>query len=178
MAARRSIETVLLVDDDAALVRAFERYLRSHGKTVFGAVDAKAARDIARKERPQLAIVDLMMPGASSIELIRQLKRDRPSIRIATIAGYASVFTMVAAVRAGAEVVWSKPVTPKELMRLAREGMPKPRVGEAPTMKRAKYDHAARVLADCNNNVSHAAKRLGVSRTTLQRIRRQRTPRR
>jgi two-component system response regulator RegA len=173
MAARRAIEAVLVVDDDHALVRAFERYLRSHGKTVFGAAEAQTARDIARNERPQLAIVDLMLPGStSSIELIRQLKRDLPSIRIVTIIGYANVFTTVAAVRAGAELVWSKPVTPKELMRLVREGMPEPRIGEVPTMRRAKYEHAVRVLADCNNNVSHAAQRLAVSRTTLQRIRR------
>jgi two-component system response regulator RegA len=180
MAVRRPIETVLVVDDDDMLVRAFESYLRGLGKTVFTASDAKTAMQIARKERPHLAIVDMNMPGSiSGIALIGQLKRDRPTIYIAMISGYATVLTTVAAMHAGAEVILPKPITAKEVMRVIDDGLPPFDPGEhTPSMKRAQYEHVARVLADCNNNISQAAKRLGVSRTTLQRIRRKPAPKR
>ena len=55
--------TILVVDDEANLVDLVRGYLEREGYTVLAAADGLAALDLARAERPDLVILDLMLPG-------------------------------------------------------------------------------------------------------------------
>jgi len=161
-------KTVLVVDDDALVLRALRRSL-AHQWNVLTAADTATARRIARLESPDVAIVDVRLGAESGLELVRELKRDRPTIKVAVISGYLTIDIAVAATRLGADAILAKPVRPSELMRQLDEGPPEPDLEQRVSLARVEYEHIARVMADCNNNISEAARRLGIHRHSLQR---------
>jgi len=148
-------------------------------RTVNTAFDAGMALQLARAHDFDLAIIDLRLGNESGITLVRDLKAERPDTTIAMVSGYLSVSSAVAAVRAGADLILFKPVTFREIVRRVEEGMPSldPSIEETPTLARAEWEHITRVLADCNGNVSMAARRLGIHRQSLQRRLRKFPPR-
>ena len=169
MGGRRVIRCVLVVDDDERILAACKRS-GGRDRTVHTATGPTTAREIARREEPDLAIVDLRLGTESGIDLVRDLKRDAPDLIVALCSGYLSVDIAVSAVRAGADVVLFKPVTVKEVLRRLEQDVPiDPDLEETPTLARAEWEHITRVLADCNGNVSMAARRLGIYRSSLQR---------
>lgn len=65
---------ILLVEDDRFLRRACEAGLRQQGLTVLAAADGVEALDLARREWPDLVLLDLLMPKLPGIEVLRALK--------------------------------------------------------------------------------------------------------
>ena len=103
-----------------------------------------------------------------------------PDTTFAVISGYLTVDTTVAAVQAGADIVATKPIRGSEILRRAEYGehdtLPDDDV-ETPTLAQAEAEHIARVMTDCKGNISEAARRLGIYRSSLQRKLRKQTPR-
>ena len=176
MAETRQVRTVLVVDDDERILDGWRRGA-GRERTVSAATDATAARDLARTHKFDLAIVDLKLNGSSGIELLRDLRRDAPDMTIVLCSGYLSVDVTVAAVRAGADLIVFKPITFKEVLRRLEDDIDEPDLEDTPTLARAEWEHIMRVLADCNGNVSAAARRLGIHRSSLQRRLRKYVPR-
>jgi two-component system response regulator RegA len=139
-------------------------------RKVYTADNALAARHIARSARPDAVIVDLRLGTGNGLDLIYDLKADRPEVRIALVSGYLSITIAMQAVKAGAETVLVKPISPKEIVRHIEEGTtPEGDINATPTLERVEWEHISRVVADTNGNISEAARRLGVYRQTLQR---------
>jgi PleD family two-component response regulator len=69
-------ELILVVDDDADIARFVEVNLRLHGFDVAHARDGQEALEMIRKRRPDLAVVDVMMPRMDGVELTRRLRAD------------------------------------------------------------------------------------------------------
>jgi two-component system response regulator RegA len=157
-----------VVDDDPSILASLGRIFGRH-RTTFTASDPTSAMDLARREQPDLAIVDLRLGTSSGVDLVRELKATRPEITIALISGYLSIDLTVHAVHAGADFVISKPVSAREIITRVERGIPAPDLGETPTLSEATSQHIARVLSDCNGNISEAARRLGICRSSLQR---------
>ena len=70
---------ILLVEDDRFLRRACEKHLRQLGYTVLTAVDGEEALQKVRAERPDLVLLDLLMPKMSGIEVLQIMKSDESS---------------------------------------------------------------------------------------------------
>jgi two-component system response regulator RegA len=175
MGEERSLNNVLVVDDDERTLGSWKRAARE--RNVVTASDAMTARQLASLERPDLAIVDLRLGNASGIDLIRELKRDLPDLMVVLCSGYLSVAAAVAATRAGADIVVFKPITFREIMQRIEQSADDADLEGTPTLARAEWEHIMRVLADCNGNVSMAARRLGIYRSSLQRRLRKYAPR-
>lgn len=170
--ARRSagaggLHNVLVVDQDERILGSWTRAARD--RNLVTAVDAVAARQLASTQRPDLAIVELRLGNTSGIDLIRDIKRELPDLTAVLCSGHLSVAAAVAAIRAGADIVVFKPITFREILDRVREHNEEPDVEGSPTLARAEWEHIMRVLADCNGNVSMAARRLGIYRSSLQR---------
>jgi two-component system response regulator RegA len=163
----RSIHNILVVDDDEQTLKAWKRAARDY--TIRTATDAITARQLANAEHPDLAIVDLRLGSASGIDLIRDLKQDLPNPKLVLCSGYLTTDIIMAAVRAGADDVVSKPITFREILWRLEEGAKEPDIEDTPTLAHAEWEHIHRVLADCNYNISKAARRLGIYRSSLQR---------
>ncbi len=76
---RRGEKRILLVEDDRFLRRACEKHLRQLGYTVLTAVDGEEAIQKVRAERPDLVLLDLLMPKMNGIEVLQTIKSDESS---------------------------------------------------------------------------------------------------
>ncbi|MBX3207025.1 MAG: response regulator [Labilithrix sp.] len=166
--------TLLVVDDDATfrsrLVRAFE----ARAFEVRSAADAATAIELARAESPELAVVDLRMPGSSGLEVVRELKAIDPTTNIVVLTGYGSIATALEAVHLGATHYLTKPADVNDILAAFARAHRQP--GEAatidhhvPSLARTEWEHINRVLTDCGGNITQAAKLLGLHRRSLQR---------
>jgi two-component system response regulator RegA len=166
---------LLLVDDDATLRERLATALRERGFEVRTAGDYDQALALARAESPELAVVDLRMPGPSGLELLRDLKELDPETRIVVLTGYGSIATTVDAMRLGAVHYLQKPADADEILAAFERGQIPPLQAtvpefEVPSLDRVRWEHISRVLADCGGNVSEAARKLGMHRRSLQRM--------
>lgn len=169
-----AIHKVLVVDDDEGLLRSWKRLI-SRECQCWTSSNPTTAMELVREHKPDLAIIDLRLGRKagldnSGLDLVKQIKKEIPAVKIALCSGYLSVTTTEAGVRAGADIVVFKPITFDEIRRrIAGEPEALPPPEEVPTLARAEWEHISRVLADCNGNVSMAARRLGIYRSSLQR---------
>ena len=76
---------ILLAEDDRFLRKAAEARLRQHGFTVFTAVDGEEALRVARAEKPDLLLLDLIMPKVQGFEVLKALKQDPATAAIPVI---------------------------------------------------------------------------------------------
>ena len=79
------VRRVLLAEDDRFLRRAAEARLRQHGLEVLTAADGEEALRLARSERLDLVLLDVIMPKLEGFEVLRRLKEDAATARIPVI---------------------------------------------------------------------------------------------
>lgn len=168
-------QLILVVDDDERLRERLGRALEARGLAVRTAGSYDEALEVARETLPELAVVDLRMPGPSGLELIRALKELDPETRIVVLTGYGSIATTIDAMRLGAVYYLQKPADADDVLAaFARADAPPNSETldqlEPPSLERVKWEHVSRVLSDCGGNVSEAARKLKLHRRSLQRM--------
>ena len=173
--------SLLIVDDDRVLRDRLARALRARGYDVRAAADYAAALQLAAAEPPEMAVVDLRIPGGSGLDVVRELKKLEPATKIVVLTGYGSIATAIEAVRIGATYYLAKPADADEILaaftRDEATAAPATQTEAlAPSLARAEWEHIHRVLADCGGNISEAARRLGIHRRSLQRKLQKRPP--
>lgn len=166
--------SILLVDDDDVFRERVARAMRDRGFETRTASDYDQAMASARADSPELAVVDLKMPGKSGLELVRDLKELDPATKVVVLTGYGSIATALDAVRLGATHYLAKPADVDDILMAFTRGdapplEPPPAEFPAPSLARAEWEHISRVLSDCGGNISEAARRLGIHRRSLQR---------
>jgi two-component system OmpR family response regulator len=105
---------VLLVDDDVQLVRLLSTYLTSDGFRVSEAHDGERAIYSLLTNPPDIAVVDVMMPGFSGIEVLRRI-RSRSSLPVLMLTAKGDEENRVLGLELGADDYVAKPCTPREL---------------------------------------------------------------
>lgn len=167
-------QSLLVVDDNETLRERVARAFTNRGFRVSTAANYDEAIAIAREQAPDLAVVDLRMPGPSGLELLRDLKKLNAEMKVVMLTGFGSIATAVEAMRYGAHNYVSKPADTDDIIRAFQKGeanpsTPEPTDYHAPSLARAEWEHIHRVLDDCGGNISEAARRLGIHRRSLQR---------
>jgi two-component system response regulator RegA len=160
--------TLLIVEDDTALRERLVRAMRDRGYDVRGVPDGRTALIEARQESPELALVDLRLPGDSGLNVVRELKELDPSTLVVVLTGYGSIATAVESIKLGAAGYLTKPADADQIV-AAFEGTQPDDSAEVPSLARVEWEHIQRVLSDCGGNVSRAARALGIHRRSLQR---------
>ena len=69
-------ELILVVEDEPGIARLARDYLEQGGFRVVTTADGKAGLDIARRDRPDLVVLDLRLPGMDGLDVCRALRRD------------------------------------------------------------------------------------------------------
>lgn len=118
MAAPSSIR-VLLVEDDVRLARLTAKYLESHGVLVFTVSDGREVVSTAVQVRPDVVLLDLMLPGLDGIAACRQL-RERLDVPVIIITARADEADRVLGLEGGADDYLVKPVSSRELLARVR----------------------------------------------------------
>ncbi len=166
------MKPLLLVDDDPIFSEVLAKALNKRDFTVTMATDVEHAKQLLKKFQPDYAVVDLRMPGPSGLELIPLLCELNKQMKIVVLTGYASISTAVEAVKLGATHYLTKPADADEIVAAfeRKSGETQTDIASKPiSLDRLEWEHIQKVLAECDGNVSEAARRLGLHRRTLQR---------
>jgi len=109
---------VLVADDHAVVRRGLERLIRGAPdlELVAEASDGAEAITLARSAEPDVALVDLVMPGLGGIPAIRGMLEGRPGLQIVVLTSFSDREMIVAALEAGAVGYLLKDATPDELL--------------------------------------------------------------
>ncbi|MBL7924211.1 MAG: response regulator transcription factor [Bacteroidia bacterium] len=108
---------ILLVDDEPDILEFMEYNLKKEGYEVFLAKNGKEAVEMARKERPHLIILDIMMPVMDGIEACRHI-REVPELQhtlVAFLTARNEDYSQIAGFDVGADDYISKPIKPRVL---------------------------------------------------------------
>jgi len=106
---------VFVIDDEENICRSCVEVLHEDGYEVNAFTKPQEALGRLWEEGADLVLLDLRMPGADGIEILKKIKQRRPETTVIIITGYASVETAVASLKLGAFDYVSKPFTPDEL---------------------------------------------------------------
>jgi DNA-binding response OmpR family regulator len=112
-------KTILVVDDERRLVSLVESYLKQEGYRVVTAFDGRAALDVAIQERPDLVILDIMMPEMDGYEFIESYRRGHAT-PIILLTARVEEQEQVIGLDLGADDYVTKPFRPRELMARVR----------------------------------------------------------
>lgn len=109
---------ILVADDDPLIVRLLEHRLRHRGYDVISAPDGEAALDLANSEKPDLILLDGMMPGLDGFEVLRRLKENDETIDIPVVmlTARSQEGDIVDGLTTGASDYMVKPFIPEELL--------------------------------------------------------------
>lgn len=113
-----SASKILIVEDEAPIREMIAFHLVRAGYETVEAADCGSARQLLADERPDLAIIDWMLPDMSGLELTRMLKRDKSNedLGIIMLTAKADEFDKVAGLEGGADDYVTKPFAPRELV--------------------------------------------------------------
>jgi DNA-binding response OmpR family regulator len=82
------VARVLVVDDEESQVRMLVSGLRNEGFDAFGTRDPDSVIELLDRDTPDVALVDLMMPGLNGIELARKIRDSHPGVRVVLTSAY------------------------------------------------------------------------------------------
>jgi len=102
--------SVIIVDDNDTTRAMLRAIMRSEGIEVIGeAKDGASGLALVRRQTPNLVCLDVMMPDVGGIEILAQIKQERPDLRVLMITGSTDRETVQAALKGGANGYLVKP---------------------------------------------------------------------
>lgn len=108
---------ILIVDDEPEIRRLVKEILEDERYRVTTAENAEEAREVYRKQRPDLILLDIWMPGTDGITLLKEwCSGERPEVPVVMMSGHGTVETAVEATRLGAYDFIEKPVSMGKLL--------------------------------------------------------------
>jgi two-component system alkaline phosphatase synthesis response regulator PhoP len=106
--------TVLVVDDNAKIIEVLAEYLRAEGFIAVTAADGPSALTVAKTQRPDLALVDVMLPGIDGLELTRRFQAD--GIPVILVTARSEEVDRLVGLELGADDYITKPFSPREVV--------------------------------------------------------------
>jgi two-component system, response regulator RegA len=170
---------VLVVEDDEVFRT---RLVYGLGKQGFEVVEANSVASAEQhferfasgaEDWPEYALLDLRLADGFGLALVKKILAGDPGTRIVILTGYGSIANAVEAVQLGAVQYLTKPVSIELIVKAllgSQLGTQSPSAtADTPSLARVEWEHIQRVMADCEGNITHAAKVLGLHRRSLQR---------
>src|SRR5215472_15366164 len=115
--------TVLVIEDDASIALGLRMNLESEGYRVIGAEEGDRGLEAARAERPDLIILDVMLPNMNGLEVLRTLRTEGHTMPIIILSARAGDLDKVTGLELGAEDYVAKPFSLAELLARVRAAM-------------------------------------------------------
>ena len=94
--------SILVIDDEALTLRTISRALREEEFDVFVAMSGEEGLKVLAEERPDMALLDVVLPGIDGIEVLRQIKKQSPNTIVVMMSAYRMVDRAVEAMKSGA----------------------------------------------------------------------------
>ena len=106
---------ILIIDDEPAITNLVSAYLKPEGYEVFTAEDGNAGLKAARAFKPNLIILDVMLPGIDGIELLSRLRRES-DVYVILLTARTDETDKIVGLSVGADDYVTKPFSPRELV--------------------------------------------------------------
>ncbi|MCL6634463.1 MAG: response regulator, partial [Peptococcaceae bacterium] len=125
---------ILVVDDERNILELIRFNLEREGYQVLTAPDGVKGMELARREKPDLIVLDVMLPGVSGLEICRELHQDpaTKNIPIIMLSARAGEVDRVLGLEMGADDYVIKPFSPRELVARVKARLRRSRPGEGP----------------------------------------------
>lgn len=132
--------TILVVDDEQNLVDLVKGYLEREGFVVLTAVDGPSAVEVTRARRPDLIVLDVMLPGFDGVEACRQIRQFSDAY-VLMLTARSEEIDKIVGLSVGADDYLTKPFSPRELVARVKAMLRRPRslgqpTDEAPPVRR------------------------------------------
>ena len=110
---------ICVIEDEAVIADAIARRLSVEGFEVYVAHDGPAGVELCDRVRPDLVVLDLMLPGLDGLEVCRRVQRDRP-VPVLMLTARADEADVLVGLGVGADDYMTKPFSPRELVARVR----------------------------------------------------------
>jgi len=110
------MEKILIVDDEPAIIKLAQIYLKKEGFSTLAAGNGIDALKVIASESPDLLILDIMLPGIDGLEVCRQLRSDKNWIPILMVTARDDDIDKIVGLEIGADDYLTKPFNPKEMV--------------------------------------------------------------
>lgn len=108
--------TILAIDDEPGFLQIIKVVLERRGYQVVGATDGRSGLELVEQQRPDVIILDEMMPGLSGTEVCQTLKSDPKLASIPVVLHTARQFTPEQSAEIGADALLRKPSLPTDIL--------------------------------------------------------------
>lgn len=106
---QKRLMNVFIIDDEKIILTALNRVLSGAGYTVHSFESGEGVLDKAKELGPDFVFLDVKMPGVSGTDLLKDLKRELPGIKIIMMSGYTTPESIQTAKDLGADSFLKKP---------------------------------------------------------------------
>jgi two-component system alkaline phosphatase synthesis response regulator PhoP len=122
---------ILIVDDEPSIVKLVEAYLKPEGYEVYTASDGNSALKAARAFKPDLIVLDIMLPGMDGIELLTHLRRES-EVYVILLTARTEETDKIVGLTVGADDYVTKPFSPRELTARIKAALRRVHAGAGP----------------------------------------------
>jgi two-component system phosphate regulon response regulator PhoB len=132
--------SILVIDDEKDLIELVRYNLEKEGYSVIAASDGPSGLEVVKRHRPELVILDLMMPGMDGLQVCQQLRSDPRTARtpVIMLTAKATEADRVVGLELGADDYITKPFSPREVVARVKAVLRRSAAGaEAPQMIRS-----------------------------------------
>jgi two-component system alkaline phosphatase synthesis response regulator PhoP len=145
---------ILVIDDEPSIVNLVTAYLKPEGFEIYTAPDGIAGLKAARAYKPDLIVLDLMLPGKDGFEVLSQLRRES-NVYVILLTAKTEETDKIVGLSVGADDYMTKPFSPRELVARIRAALRRLHPGTG-------ADSDNRVLAFRHVRIDAAAQRVSV----------------
>lgn len=114
---------ILIVDDEEGIRAVLRDFFEGEGFNVFEAAAGADALEMTRRNRFDVILTDLIMPGPDGLELLEEIRNVYPETAVLILTGYPSSETIVKALDLGCDGYLSKPINLSELRYMTLRGL-------------------------------------------------------
>jgi two-component system alkaline phosphatase synthesis response regulator PhoP len=143
---------ILVVDDEPSILKLVTAYLQPEGYEVYTAADGPSGLKAARAYKPDILILDIMLPGMDGIELLNRLRREANTYVI-MLTARAEEIDKIVGLSVGADDYVTKPFSPRELAARVKAALRRLQTGAGPgvegavlAFRRMRIDTGARLV--------------------------------
>ena len=141
---------ILIVDDEPSITNLVSAYLKPEGYEVFTASDGPSGLKMAKAYKPDLVVLDLMLPGMDGIEILTRLRRES-NVYVILLTARTEETDRIVGLSVGADDYVTKPFSPRELVARIKAALRRLKTGAASgeavlSFKRVQIDAGARTV--------------------------------
>ncbi|MEV7141492.1 response regulator transcription factor [Streptomyces tauricus] len=123
---------IVVAEDDAKQAELVRRYLEHEGHAVMVVEDGRTALETVRHREPDLVVLDVMMPGADGLDVVRILRAERREVPVLMLTARSTEDDLLLGLDLGADDYMTKPFSPRELTARVRTLLRRNRRGPDP----------------------------------------------